>query len=243
MTDNAPPVRAPLRARDLARAELVAEIIRSARDQLAAHGAAALSLRAVARDLGMASSALYRYFSSRDALLTALIIESYEALADACEQAHAEADPDDHLERWRRIAHAVRDWARANPHEYALIYGSPVPGYEAPQDTIDPAARIPFLLLALLADVAAAGSDAFVAGDVDVPAMLSAQVALLSSEGAAAVDDRLALAGVGAWALLFGMVNFELFGQFVNSFDDADALFAYQVDSTAERLGLGPVSG
>ena len=71
--------------RERARAELTAEITRSARDQLREVGAAALSLRAVARDLGLASSAVYRYFPSRDALLTALITDAYTALGDAVE--------------------------------------------------------------------------------------------------------------------------------------------------------------
>ena len=242
MVDPEPPKGTAVGVRARARAELVAEIIRSAHAQLAEHGAAGLSLRAVSRDLGMASSAIYRYFPSRDALLTALIIESYDALGDACDAAHAEVDPGDLLGRWRGVAHAARAWAIANPHEYALIYGSPVPGYAAPDDTIDPATRVPVLLLRLLDDAAAAGVSASDAG-VGVPAALAAQVAAMRSQVGGEVDDALMLAGVGAWTLLFGMLNFELFGQFVNTFDDADELFAYQVDVAAARLGLRGARG
>jgi len=220
-----------------ARAELVAEITRSARTQLAESGAAALSLRAVARDLGMASSAIYRYFPSRDALLTALIIESYNALGEACERAHDEADPTDLLGRWRSIAHAARSWATTNPHEYALIYGSPVPGYAAPDDTIDPATRIPVLLLRLLEDVAASGVAVPEIG-TPVSTSLSAQVDSMREQIGGEIDDALLLTGVGAWTLLFGLLNFELFGQFVNTFDDAAEMFAFQVDAAADRLGL-----
>lgn len=237
MNDQDPPQSAALGVRARARAELLAEITRSARAQLAEHGAAGLSLRAVSRDLGMASSAIYRYFRSRDALLTALIIESYDALGSACEVAEAAVDRGDLLGRWKATAHAARAWARANPHEYALIYGSPVPGYAAPEDTIDPATRVPVLLLTLLADIAAAELDGRPA-PAEVSSTLHAQLDAMRAVGGVAVDDALLLEGVGSWTMLFGMLSFELFGQYVNTFDDADALFAHQIDAAAARLGL-----
>ena len=115
-------------ARARARMEVTAAIKEEARRQLAAEGAARLSLRAVARSLGMVSSALYRYFPSRDDLLTALIIDAYDSLGEAAEAANervADAEP---LERWTAVAEAVRLWALEHPHEYALIYGSPRAG-------------------------------------------------------------------------------------------------------------------
>src|SRR5262244_3234056 len=139
-------------ARERVRAELIREITEIARRQLATDGAAGLSLRAVARELGMVSSAIYRYFPSRDELLTALIIEAYDALGGAAEAASARPPPADVRGRWRAACHAVRDWALAHPHEYALIYGSPVPGYQAPQATIAPAIRVARVIGGLLAD-------------------------------------------------------------------------------------------
>src|SRR5215218_3368694 len=138
---------ASIRAR--VRAEMTEEIKAAARRHLAIDGAN-LSLRAVARELGMVSSAIYRYFPSRDDLLTALIIDAYDALGAAAEQSEAAVDRADLLGRWLATCRAVRSWALANPHEYALIYGSPVPGYRAPEDTIPPATRIPLLLGAIL---------------------------------------------------------------------------------------------
>ena len=126
------------------------EIKTIARRHLATDGAN-LSLRAVARDLGVVSSAIYRYFASRDELLTALILDAYNALGAAVEAADRgvveAADGRDAAPRVDALAlagwpcHAVRDWALAAPHEYALIYGSPVPGYQAPQDTVPAATR------------------------------------------------------------------------------------------------------
>src|SRR3954454_1962832 len=118
-------------ARARARIEITAAIKDEARRQLAAGGAAALSLRAVARELGLVSSALYRYFPSRDDLLTALIIDAYDSLGAAAEAAAVANGTAGPRSGWRAVCHAIRDWARQNPHEYALIYGSPVPGYQA----------------------------------------------------------------------------------------------------------------
>ena len=92
----------------------------------------------------MASSALYRYVASRDDLLTLLIVQIYDelgAVAEACEAECADADVST---RWLTLCHAVRGWAVAHPHDYALLYGTPVPGYAAPAATIPPAPPVPY---------------------------------------------------------------------------------------------------
>ena len=147
---------APRTARERARAELTREIKEEARRQLASVGAVGLSLRAVARELGMVSSALYRYYPSREDLLTALIIDAYNALGDAAERA-IETTAGPARRRWLAACHAIRDWALSRPHEYALIYGSPVPGYRAPEATIAPAGRVPLAFVGVLGSAVAAG--------------------------------------------------------------------------------------
>src|ERR1700742_2576120 len=106
------------------RAELTKEIADVARRHLAESGAVGLSLRAVARELGMASSAVYRYFPSRDDLLTTLIIDAYDALGARAEAAEREARDRSIGARWLSVCEAVREWALQNAHEYSLIYGS-----------------------------------------------------------------------------------------------------------------------
>src|ERR1700710_1427592 len=133
------------------RAGLVEEIKGIARRHVAEQGASALSLRAVAREVGMVSSAIYRYFPSRDDLLTALIVDAFDAVGRAAEDADATCAEDDVRGRWLAVAIAVRRWALTNPHEYALVYGSPVPGYAAPTDTVDPATRVSLVFLRLVA--------------------------------------------------------------------------------------------
>ena len=141
-------IAATVRAR--VRAEMIDEIKRAASRHLADQGGANLSLRAVARDLGLVSSAVYRYFASRDELLTALIVDAYNSLGAAAETAEAAVDRADLAGRFYVACHAIRGWALTNPHEYALTYGSPVPGYAAPQDTIGPATRVDPVLGAIL---------------------------------------------------------------------------------------------
>src|SRR5438132_10346999 len=121
-------------ARDRARIELTDEIKAVARRHLAEHGSAALSLRAVAREVGMVSSAVYRYFPSRDELLTALIVDAYDAVATAAEASEAQSRRRDTTHRWLALSGAIRGWAGAHPQEYGLIYGTPVPSYQAPTD-------------------------------------------------------------------------------------------------------------
>ena len=203
---------------------------------------------AVARELGMVSSALYRYYPSRDDLLTALIIDAYDALGDVAEQAVAGAGPA--RERWVAACHAIRDWARSNPHEYALIYGSPVPGYRAPEATIGPASRVPLALVGVVRGAMSAGELTAPGAAPPVAGALAGQAAALSatlavtatsagSPGAvASVPPDALVRAVIAWTQLYGMISFELFGQFVGSFEPADELFAYTVAQLTAFVGL-----
>jgi AcrR family transcriptional regulator len=236
----------------------------AARRQLAAVGADGLSLRAVARELGMVSSALYRYFPSRDDLLTALIVDAYDALATAAESADAPGGPEDPRRRLGAVCAAIRAWSRANPHEYALIYGSPVPGYRAPQITVESAARIPLALLKIVRD-GWAGADAGserVAGrrpsarkSSQPPSpppppppshpppsqpspVLAAQMRAVGDQFAPELPAPVLADALLAWTQLFGLISFELFGQLVGSADPSDAFFDYAVERMADQIGL-----
>ena len=139
-------------ARRRAHAEVRAAIVSTASSHIAAEGAAALSLRAVARDLGMVSSAVYRYFASRDELLTALIVEAYDSLGATTESSIDATVGRPPGERWVTAAMTIRNWAHERPHDYALLYGTPVPGYTAPQDTTVPGTRVTRALIRIIAD-------------------------------------------------------------------------------------------
>ncbi|MFG1925121.1 TetR/AcrR family transcriptional regulator [Cryptosporangium sp. NPDC048952] len=223
---------APRTARARAREELTREIKDAAGRQLTEVGAAALSLRAVARELGMASSAVYRYFPSRDDLLTALIVDAYDAIGDAAEKAEAAVERKHHAQRWLAVATGARTWAIAHPEEYALIFGSPVPGYRAPQDTIDPATRIPRLLLELLEDAAPTNAPA--------PASKPTHTdfGILRALTAPSLTDEQLARMLMAWTQLIGSISFELFGHLKNIVHDHETYFRLQMSTIGSELGL-----
>jgi AcrR family transcriptional regulator len=229
-------------ARERAREELTREIKDEARRQLATHSAEGLSLRAVARELGMVSSALYRYYPSRDELLTALILDAYNAVAEQVEQAVAKRRTGDFLGRWRAACNAVREWGLADPQEYALIYGSPVVGYRAPRDTAAPAARVPVVLLRIVQDSYQAGKLADAPDEPALSRVAARQVDLIVE----AVEDldlgpvpRANLAAVMiAWTQLYGMVSFELFGHLEGVIDDKQVMFEHATNQLAHLVGL-----
>ncbi len=224
-------------ARALARDHLTRSILSSARAQLGTVGAAALSVRAVARDVGLASSAVYRYFASRDDLLTALLVECFDEQGAAVEQAEATVDRADVAGRWSAVAHAFRRWAAEHPWDYALLYGSPVPGYEAPERTVGPATRVTRLLMALLADATAREVGPSVPTDGAAGPDFHAAVADLRSFADADLPDDLLLAGLAAWSGLVGAVTLELFGHLDNAVGDREAWF----DALVRRLDpFGP---
>ncbi|WP_435597878.1 TetR/AcrR family transcriptional regulator [Streptomyces anulatus] len=222
-------------ARERARIEVTAAIKDEARKQLAGEGAAKLSLRAVARELGMVSSALYRYFPSRDDLLTALIVDAFDAIGAVAERAAGEqAGALPPAERWIAVACAVREWGLAHPHEYALIYGSPVPGYIAPMDTVGPASRVGLVFI----DIVRA---AFRAEDLAVPALtpgLRSDAERMAAEFAPDVPPAAVAALVAAWAQLFGLISFELFGQFNRVVEAREPLFRQAAGDLARSVGL-----
>jgi AcrR family transcriptional regulator len=230
---------APRTARARVRAELTQEIKDIARRQLAKSGAAALSLRAIAREMSMASSALYRYFPSRDELLTALIVDAYDAVGQAAADAEAKVRRTDFMGRWLATARAARGWALSYPQEYALIFGSPVPGYQAPSATIDPAARIPMLLIATVRDASEAGLGlGRKAAEQPMPRSVRGDLESLGGEIAPTLSPHQLGRAVMAWSQLIGLISFELFGHLHNVIHDYEAHFDFQLRAVARELGL-----
>lgn len=234
--------------RERLRAELIEEITTTARRHLAEQGAAGLSLRAVAREVGISPSAVYRYFPDRDALLTALIIQAYRSLGEAAAAAEAQMPREDWLRRWIAVFQAVRGWAAAHVHEYALIYGSPVPGYRAPQDTSVPAAQVVLVLAKIISD-ALEGPGLEPSPDaVELPAELAEDaegrmVQLLQEYG----EELGPLEGISAatlvslidsWTMLYGTVSFELFGHYQAVLDAREAHMDHVARMTARSIGL-----
>ena len=215
------------------------DIVRIGRAHLATDGAAALSLRAVARDLGVVSSAVYRYVESRDELLTLLVVDGYDELGDAVDASLAKVDRSDHAGRMVAIGRAVRTWALAEPATYALLFGSPVPGYEAPAErTTGPGTRVVLRLVEVW-------EDAWMAGTVTLPdepvgpRRLSRDLARMRRELGITAPDSLIARGLLVWASLFGCISFELFGQYgPDTFADPKDIFEHHLRVLVDTVGL-----
>jgi len=213
------------------------DIVDEARRQLAETGAAGLSLRAVARELGMASSAMYRYFASRDELITALIVEAYDAMGEVAEQAATTGGPA--ARRIAEVCRAVRAWSLDHPYEYGLLYGSPVPGYEAPGLTTGPASRVVDTLGRLVVDGWEHGE--VTPGDhPPVPRPLAAQVKRLGQLAMPGVPTWTVARATQVWALLFGQIGFEVFGRMTQVVEAPEVLFEFTIATMLDLVGIAP---
>lgn len=241
-------------ARTLARETISREILDAARARLTTDGPSALSLRAVARDVEMVSSAVYRYFPSRDALLTALLVEAYDELGATAEAAEvAVTDRSDTGARWLATCRAVRSWCVTHPGEFGLLYGTPVPGYAAPRDTTGPATRVIRLLVGIVGDAYASGARPAVVPDGGGPARAADVTSATVAPAMGFVAEHGLMRGVDlsdaelpetvrralmAWTALYGSISFELFGHLVGSVADSSAWFDEVVVRLAADLGI-----
>jgi AcrR family transcriptional regulator len=214
--------------RQESRERIEREIIEIGRRHLVTEGAAGLSVRAIARDLGMVSSAVYRYVRSRDDLLTLLLIDAYNELADAVDRAQ-QSTSDTWSDRIVVIARAARQWAVDQPACWALLYGSPVPGYRAPAEmTVGPGTRVVGAVFDAVASGIAAG--AVTAPNVQAAQPLSADFDRLRDEFGFAADDATVLKCFLLWAALVGAISLEVFGQYgADTLTDPAAVFDGQV--------------
>ena len=216
------------------------EIKAVARQQMTAQGAAALSLRAIGRALGLTAPALYRYYPSRDDLITALIIDAYHSQSAWLEEACNALPPDDHARRLRAFIMAYREWSIAHPEDYKLIYGTPIPGYHAPWELTAPAAqRNMLIVLALL-------KAAWQAKALTLPAeytRLSPPLRQKLAEAAAQMGYDVPLpilhVAIVSWAHIQGLISLELFGHLVMLEPQAGEVYRLEAEAWLKRYGLG----
>lgn len=239
--------------REALRTELLASVREAARDQLRAVGPADLSLRAIARDVGISPAGLYRYYDGRDALLTMLITDGYTDLADHLFLAQGLAEEVSDLERTRRVPEAAdadappldrlratwrtyRTWSLAHPNEFHLLFGQPIEGYAAPLDgaTTRANARMARALV-LPAYVAWQSGDLDVPDLVDPPDGLHRLAEAISEEAPVPVSASFAARTLAWWSVLHGAVALELNGQFRWLDEDATGdLFTATLEATLD---------
>lgn len=207
--------------RERYRIQVREEVKKQAWAQIASAGASALSLNAIAKQIGMTGPALYRYFANRDELITELIRDAYRSLADAVRDRAASGGG------LAELADALRAWALADPHRYFLLYGTPVPGYEAPADTTEIASEIMAVILDACA-TRAPEAPTSAAAAAELEHNLSGHRDWAGGHPASPATLRRALA---FWSRLHGVLSLELAGHFAGMGFDAGRFYAAEVES------------
>ncbi|WP_411102941.1 TetR/AcrR family transcriptional regulator [Streptomyces sp. cmx-4-9] len=210
----------------------------AARQLLAEAGAAGLSLEAVAARAGWSADEAAAVFPHRDDLLTALVVDAYEQSAAAMEQADRDATGAGAGARLLAVARALRAWSFAHPAEFTLIYGSPVPGYHAPQDTVAPASRTPAVLAGIVRSALEGGELAPPERPFKGPSLLRPEAVELFGGAPEAPYADLVERGIVLWSSLIGLLVFQVFSRTHDSVRDEAAYFDFAVAVAAEGIGL-----
>jgi len=220
----------PPTMRERYRAQVRQEVKEAALRQLAEAGPGALSISAIGKQLGVSGPALYRYFASRDDLLTELVIDAYHDLAKALTAATSHVPDDRPRGRFEALARAYRRWALAEPHRYRLLFGPPLPGYEAhAQRLVEASWAAMNLLLEVLRG--------FAAGAAEPSGPLASELTAWAQQGNQRVDPGTALHAILIWSQLHGIVSLEIAGNFASMSIDADQLFEIQLAAITATLG------
>jgi AcrR family transcriptional regulator len=216
------------------------EAIRTtARRHMTEGGTAVLSLRAIARDMGMTAPAIYRYYPSRDDLITALILDAFNASADALISADAAQPRSLWGARLRAMMIAYREWALAYPVDFQLIYGNPIPGYHAPREVTTPAAiRTWTAIITPLTEAYAAGVLRPPAHFLILPPTVESWMRDFATQGGYPVPPEVFVVAIHGWTLMHGMVVLEMNGHTPPVVGDSDAFFIHQIDGLIRSINL-----
>ncbi|MEU7896702.1 TetR/AcrR family transcriptional regulator [Nonomuraea sp. NPDC049152] len=225
--------------RERLRAETAAEIKSVALKLMYEGGPGAISLRAIAREMGMTAGAIYGYFDTRDDLITALIADLYNAFADTLDAARA-AEPEDDPAA-RIIAHglAFRRWAIDYPAEFRLVYGDPLPDYQPPEQS--PAIEAEQRLCKGVADMVAAAwpraAAMYAKDDFSWDDFTSVLAGLIREW-----HPELPPAGVAlclrVWGRLHGLVALEVYGHLRPHVTDPTKHYLAELHDLVRSLGL-----
>jgi AcrR family transcriptional regulator len=234
-------VATTLNRRDRVRAATVTEIKETARRILVAEGTDGLSLRAIAREMGMTAPALYRYFPSREDLVVALIADLYGELSDTIEAARDAVELGGAPARLAEASRAFRRWALADRREFELLFGSPIPGIEVVRTGDDPAGRASerfgLIFGALVAQIHAEHPFPIPADDEIAPELRD-QLRTWCSGFPAALPLGAAQVFLSCWIRLYGMVSMEVFGHLRFALTDAEPMFEAELRDLARKLGF-----
>jgi hypothetical protein len=197
-----------------------------------------IDVAALAGAAGLDAGAVREIFPKDDDLLTALVLDAYNAMSDGAEAAAERASGARPIDRWVAICLGVREWAMAHRNEYALIWGQPVPGYEAPPETMAAGARTVLALLAVVRDAMAGGQFAEPAGEPRLSPAMAANVAPLAEGLLAGLSEHTIARMLVIWTQLHGMLGFEVYGHIAGVAGDPEAFFVHAAHSMGVYVGI-----
>jgi len=217
------------------------EIKALARQHMAEQGTAGLSLRAIARDMEMTAPALYRYFPAREDLITALILDAFNALADTLQAADNACVHEDYTGRMLNIMKVYRQWALENAVDFQLIYGNPIPGYSAPGELTVPAVQRGFIVIVtILADALAAGTLKLPPEYEQLPPSVDHHLRILIERDQYPIIPQLLYLGIATWTRMHGMIMLELYHHLVPTIGNVDDFYHHEITTFLQHLGLDP---
>jgi AcrR family transcriptional regulator len=225
--------------RERIRIATIDEIKSTAWKQAAEQGSASLSLRAIAREMGMTAPGLYRYYKDRDALVTALLMDAFNSFGNALEAARDACAADDHIGRFRTIAKAYFEWGAANPQKYIFLFGTPIPGYQFSTE-VGPSAQRSFLVLqGIIGEAHTAGKVTGELTAIRLPTSLKSQYEALQKMGMpyAPVVTQLALS---MWSKIHGITSLFLYGYFAGFLGGQVETFVdFEIETMVRVIGIG----
>ncbi len=220
------------------RTDLQTAIKDTALKQIAENGAAALSLRAVARELNITAPAIYNHFARRDDLVTVLINEAFTSFADALEAARDACPVDDHRERLRAISWAYYRWATVHPQRYMLIFGTPISGYKTGPETATTADRSLLILASVIDGTYQAEKIHLSPGYAKLTPGLQARYEMMCQKDwpYSTIVTHLSLAW---WSMMHGLTSLNLYGYLPNFLaDQVEPFIELEIDRCMRLLGL-----
>ena len=219
---------------------LTAERIKSAAwAQMARHGTAGLSLRGIARQLGVTAPAIYNYFPRLEDLITALIIDAFTALAEAMEAADASEISERSYHKIVALCLAYRRWAIGHPVHFQLIYGNPIPGYSAPTEITIPLARRPFLgMFRWFVHGYETGELTIPDEYRDVPPPVAESISAWKEMSGIEMPDALVVLLMSGWSRIHGTVMLELLGHIQPLVGEGPDFFRLEIEAFAQQLGM-----
>jgi AcrR family transcriptional regulator len=221
--------------------EMQVNIKALARQQMAEGGTASISLRGIARALDLTAPALYRYYPSAEDLITALIVDGFNGLADTLEAAEAESEGQPLQTRLMSVLMAYRAWALAHPTDFQLIYGNPIPGYVAPADVTVPAVVRTFIPSVRLVELALRSGVLRPQAPYDrIPPQIEAHEAALIAHAGYPIQTLSYHLVMILWSQMHGIIMLELYHHIGPNVADVEAFYCTTLHNLLAAMGLSP---